>query len=151
MHINVYSIEKSTSKPIKSLIDEYIKMAKKYANLKDICMFNKQISKAQMVGENEAKVSYTKAYEPYLDGQNVCLDVKGDELDSFEFSKLFKNSSKINFFIGGAYGFEKSFLDKAQRVISLSRLTYAHKIAKVVLYEQIYRGLAIANNHPYHK
>ncbi|MDN5377136.1 MAG: rRNA (pseudouridine1915-N3)-methyltransferase, partial [Sulfurospirillum sp.] len=45
----------------------------------------------------------------------------------------------------------EEFLKKTDKVISLSKLTYAHKIAKVVLLEQIYRGLCIKNNHPYHK
>jgi 23S rRNA (pseudouridine1915-N3)-methyltransferase len=57
----------------------------------------------------------------------------------------------VKFFIGGAYGFEKAFLDKGDKVISLSSLTFSHKIAKMVLLEQIFRGYAILHNHPYHK
>jgi hypothetical protein len=49
------------------------------------------------------------------------------------------------------YKDRKAFQLCLKKIISLSRLTYAHKIAKVVLFEQIYRGLCIKNNHPYHK
>ncbi|PID47188.1 MAG: 23S rRNA (pseudouridine(1915)-N(3))-methyltransferase RlmH [Proteobacteria bacterium] len=151
MKINVYSVEKNQDLYVKNLNEEYIKMCLRYANLSDEVVFNKNIAKAQVLGEDEARGSYTKYFLPYLDGFCVSLDSSGEMLDSYEFAKMLKNKSKINFFIGGAYGFEKAFLSKTQRVISLSKLIYAHKIAKLVLFEQIYRGLSILNNHPYHK
>ncbi len=151
MKISVYSIEKSQSDIIVALVEEYKKMIKKFGQIDDIVLFNKSIASSQTKGEKEAKASYTKTYEPYLKGYSIALDVKGEELDSFEFSNLLKDKININFFIGGAFGFEESFLKKTQKVISLSRLTYAHKIAKAVLFEQIYRGLCINANHPYHK
>ena len=151
MNIKVFSIEKSGDNHIDALNKEFIKMISKSASVDDIVLFNKQIAKAQVKGAKEAKESYTRTYEPYLKGYNIALDVEGKECNSFEFSKIFDNVININFFIGGAYGFNKEFLDQTQKVISLSKLTFAHKIAKTVLYEQIYRGLCIKNNHPYHK
>ncbi len=126
-------------------------MIKKYADIKDNVLFNKNIASSQTKGEKEARESYTKVYKPFLKGYSISLDTRGVTLDSYEFSDIFKNNSHINFFIGGAYGFEENFLNKTQKVISLSNLTYAHKIAKVVLFEQIYRGLCINASHPYHK
>jgi 23S rRNA (pseudouridine1915-N3)-methyltransferase len=151
MNIKIFSIEKNSDKTIESISAEYKKMISRFSSFEDVTIFNKQISQAQTIGEREAKDSYTKVYEPYLKGYNVALDVAGKELDSFEFSDIFDNEVNVNFFIGGAYGFNDEFLGKAQKVISLSKLTYAHKIAKLVLYEQVYRGLCIKNNHPYHK
>ena len=151
MNITVYAIEKSKNEAMQSVIRDYLKMTKRFAKIEDKSIFNKQIALSQTKGDIEAKKSYTKAYEPFLSGFNVALDVLGDKLDSFEFSEIFKQNSNINFFIGGAFGFEKEFLKQTQKVISLSRLTYAHKVAKVVLFEQIYRGLCINANHPYHK
>jgi 23S rRNA (pseudouridine1915-N3)-methyltransferase len=151
MNIKVFSIEKSSNKTIEVLNKEFMKMISKNASIEDVILFNKQIALAQTKGAIEAKESYSKLYEPYLKGYNVALDVCGDDCDSFEFSKIFDKSVNINIFIGGAFGFNKEFLNKTQKVISLSKLTYAHKIAKVVLYEQIYRGLCIKTNHPYHK
>jgi 23S rRNA (pseudouridine1915-N3)-methyltransferase len=151
MNIKVFSIEKSSNKTIDILNKEYMKMISKYGSIEDIVLFNKHIALAQSKGECEARESYRKIYEPHLKGYSIALDVEGKSCDSFEFSKIFDNEININFFIGGAYGFDKEFLDKTQKIISLSTLTYAHKIAKVVLYEQIYRGLCIGSNHPYHK
>lgn len=151
MKISIYSIEKSISADIKNLSSEFIKMSSKWAKVEDISIFNNQISNAQNIGVNEAKLSYTKAYEPYFKDLTIALDVKGKSIDSHEFSNIFQNKSSVKFFIGGAYGLEDSFLKKCDHVISLSSLTFAHKIAKVVLLEQIYRALCIQNNHPYHK
>lgn len=151
MKISIYSIEKKTNKNVKILIDEYIKMASKFATLDNVCIFNNKISKAQKLSKNEARASYEEAYLSKLDGFCISLDEKGDSLDSLAFSQILTKSKNINFFIGGAYGFSKEFLQKTQRVISLSKLTYAHKIAKLVLFEQIYRALCINKNHPYHK
>lgn len=151
MKAYIYSIEKKTNKNVKILIDEYIKMASKFATLEDICIFSNKISKAQKLSKNEARASYEEAYLSKLDGFCICLDEKGESLDSLAFSQILEKNKRINFFIGGAYGFSKEFLQKANKIISLSKLTYAHKIAKLVLFEQIYRALCINKNHPYHK
>ena len=151
MHIKVFTIEKSSEPSIELLSKEYTKMISRFSKIEEIKIFNKQIAQAQTIGEREAQASYSKVYEPHLKGLNIALDDQGLHVDSFEFSTLFDDDVNINFFIGGAFGFEDAFLSKTQKIISLSRLTYAHKIAKVVLFEQIYRGLCIKNNHPYHK
>ena len=151
MNVKVFTIEKSSDKSLEAIASEYTKMISRFAKVEEIKIFNKQIASAQMIGEKEARASYTKAYEPYLKGYNVALDVQGEQLSSEQFSALFDQDVSIIFFIGGAFGFDEVFLGKTQKIISLSRLTYAHKIAKVVLFEQIYRGLCIKNNHPYHK
>jgi len=151
MNVKVFTIEKSSDKALDAIASEYTKMISRFAKVEEIKIFNKQIASAQMIGEKEARASYTKAYEPHLKGYNVALDVEGVELSSEQFSALFDQDVNVNFFIGGAFGFEEAFLGQTQKIISLSRLTYAHKIAKVVLFEQIYRGLCIKNNHPYHK
>jgi len=151
VNIKVFTIEKSSEPSIEMLSKEFGKMISRFAKIEEVKIFTKPIALAQSIGVNEAQNAYTKAYEPHLKGYNVALDVEGEVLDSEAFSRLFSNDMHVNFFIGGAFGFEDAFLKQTQKIISLSRLTYAHKIAKVVLFEQIYRGLCIVNNHPYHK
>ena len=149
--INIYQIAKNDKDEFSPLVVNFIKMASKYAKIEIYNLFNKQIGKAQTIGEKDAKRSYSEVFEPKLSGFNIALDVLGKKLDSFGFSKLTEDNTTINFFIGGAFGFEKEFLQKCDRIISLSDLTMAHKIANIVLLEQIFRGLCISNNHPYHK
>ncbi len=52
--------------------------------------------------------------------------------------------------IGGAAGLAPDLLRRADERLSLGPLTLPHQLARVVLAEQIYRGLAIAAGHPYH-
>ena len=153
MHkINLYTISKKDQSCYDKISNDFIKMAKKYGKIEVFSIFNKNINQAQNRGLIEAKKSYTKALEPYLkDGFNIALDPKGKVLDTFEFANLIKKNTKINFFIGGAFGFEEEFLKRCDQTISLSKLTFSHKIAKITLLEQIYRSFAIINSHPYHK
>jgi len=127
-------------------------MSSKYATVEVHSLFNKKIAKAQTLGEKESYKAYNEIYIPKLNsGYNIALDVLGEQVDSFEFSKMIDNKHTINFFIGGAYGFDREFLNRCDQVISLSKLTFAHKIATIVLFEQVFRSLSILNNHPYHK
>lgn len=127
-------------------------MSSKFAKVEVHSLFTKQIAKAQTMGEKEAQKAYNELYFPKLStGYNIALDVLGKQIDSFEFSTLFKDKNCVNFFIGGAYGFDKEFLVKCDKIVSLSQLTMAHKVANLVLCEQIFRSLAILHNHPYHK
>ena len=150
MEILVYSISKEKIE-FYSEINEYIKMSKKYANIKDKVLFNNQIAKAKSSSKDMALKAYDETYEPLIEGFCVGLDEGGKMLDSVEFSKLFLAKNKVSFFIGGAYGLSNNFKSKMDKIISLSKMTFAHKIAKLVLYEQIFRGLCINANHPYHK
>ncbi len=143
MRINVYSIEKKED--FGEEIKEFIKKSKPFADVKNITLYSKNLSKSA----NPQK-EYSKIFEKYLNnGFNVILSPEGKLIDSFEFSKIFEHS-EINFFIAGAWGFEDNF-KKNGKIISISPLTMSHKIAKLVLFEQIYRGLSIKHNHPYHK
>ncbi|RBQ27532.1 MULTISPECIES: 23S rRNA (pseudouridine(1915)-N(3))-methyltransferase RlmH [Arcobacteraceae] len=151
MKINIYSILKPTNDDFDKIIKEFIKMSSKYAKVEVHYIFNKEIAKAQTIGDKEAQEIYTKTYLPLLKGFNIALDVLGKQVDTYAFSKLIEDKNEINFFIGGAFGFERDFLTKCDNVISLSNLTFAHKVANVVLAEQIFRSLCIQNNHPYHK
>ncbi|WP_419771467.1 MAG: 23S rRNA (pseudouridine(1915)-N(3))-methyltransferase RlmH [Candidatus Marinarcus sp.] len=151
MKINIYAIAKPSNDEFDKLCKEFMKMSSKYAKVESVSLFNKKIAKAQTLGEKEAQQSYSEAFEPYMNGYNIALDVLGSKMESFEFAKMIENSTVVNFFIGGAYGFERDFLKKCDKIVTLSDLTMAHKIANLVLQEQLFRALCIINNHPYHK
>jgi len=152
MKIEIVSIAKKEKTLYDPLYKDLIKMISRFATLKDTEIFNKEINKAHTISSQSAQKIYTKVLEPHL---NACFSVTlhpdGKLIDSFEFSKLLNDKMSVKFFIGGAYGFEDDFLKKSDTVISLGKLTMSHKIAKVVLLEQIYRGFSILSNHPYHK
>lgn len=152
MRVRIFTIEKSEDSDIESMLKDYQKMSQKFCSLEFVKLFDKSLAASQKRGVDVAKESYEKAYLPYFENSyNIALDKEGKNMDSMVFSKFFDKHSNINFFIGGAYGFNESFLKKADAVLSLSPLTFSHKLAKLVLAEQVFRGVAIKNNHPYHK
>jgi 23S rRNA (pseudouridine1915-N3)-methyltransferase len=152
MTISIYLIAKNDKDEFEPIVKNFIKMSKKFAKVEIYNMFNKHISKAQTISQIESQLAYTNVLEPKMQNTfNIALDVLGTKLDSFEFSNIINAHANINFFIGGAYGFSREFISKCDKVISISDMTMAHKIVSIVLLEQVFRGLCIANNHPYHK
>lgn len=152
MTIEILSIAKKEHSVYDPLYKELTKMISRFAKVEDIELFNKDVTKAHTISPDASKAAYSKLLEPYMNkSYNVILHPEGKLIDSYEFSKLLDGKIAIKFFIGGAYGFEESFLKRGDAVISLGNITLSHKIAKAVLLEQIYRGFSLLNNHPYHK
>ncbi len=153
MKINIIIVDKKGKDQLYApLIEHYKKIAKPFAKVEVIELFDKEIAKAHDISPEAAQKSYTKAMEKYLSGAfNVALDPSSKELDSHQFAKLLKDRGVVNFYIGGAYGFESGFLTKCNQAVSFGKITLSHKLMKVVLLEQVFRGLSINHNHPYHK
>lgn len=85
----------------------------------------------------------------------VLLDEKGKELSSVKFSEwlqhiINKNPRAIVFIIGGAYGFENVLRERANAIVTLSRLTFTHEMARLIFTEQLYRAMTILRNENYH-
>jgi len=153
MKINIIIVDKRSKETLYSpLIEHYKKMIKRFAEVEVIEVFDKNIAKAHEASATEAQKSYSIALAGYLkSGYNIALDPESRAVDSHQFADLMRDETTLNFFIGGAYGFEKSFLSSCQKRVSLGAITMSHKLVKVVLMEQIFRGFSIINNHPYHK
>ena len=152
MNIEIVSIAKKEKSIYDPLYKELTKMISRFAKIRDTEIFTKDVTKAHTISPDAAQKAYTKVLEGHI-GKDFCITLHPDGklIDSFEFSKLLDDKMSVKFFIGGAYGFEESFLKKSDKVISLGKITMSHKIAKAVLLEQIYRGFSILSNHPYHK
>jgi len=54
----------------------------------------------------------------------------------------------IKFFIGEEEGFKEKHRKRADRIISLSKLTFPHERVRVIIAEQTFRGLSILHHHP---
>lgn len=84
----------------------------------------------------------------------VCLDERGKMLSSVEFSAFLRQSFDTArtpcFIIGGAYGLSEKVKTRADRLISFSPMTFPHELARVLLFEQLYRADAILHGRPYH-
>lgn len=85
----------------------------------------------------------------------ILLREGGKSFDSINFSsfitRLLDSNKPIIFVIGGASGHGKAVLQKESASLSLSPLTFPHKMARLILVEQLYRAQTIIQKHPYHK
>jgi 23S rRNA (pseudouridine1915-N3)-methyltransferase len=86
----------------------------------------------------------------------IILDERGSQSTSVEFAKrmydsLEEGGSRLSFFIGGADGLPAELKADRGRLISLSKLTFTHQMARLLLVEQIYRATEIQKGSGYHK
>ncbi|HET9553620.1 MAG TPA: 23S rRNA (pseudouridine(1915)-N(3))-methyltransferase RlmH [Anaeromyxobacteraceae bacterium] len=85
----------------------------------------------------------------------VVLDERGDEPTSVELSKRVERwltrGQDVALVIGGSDGLSKAVLERAQETLALSKMTLAHRLARLVLVEQLYRAMTILRGEPYHK
>ena len=81
----------------------------------------------------------------------IALDERGEEVTSRQLADLLGRYGKVAFLIGGADGLGPAARQRAARTVRLSALTLTHEMAQVLLLEQIYRGLCILRNRPYHR
>ena len=88
-------------------------------------------------------------------GKTIACDMNGENFSSIGFSRVLNNSIEINqdisFVIGGSFGLSRNVLNHADMLLSISSLTFPHRLFKIILIEQIYRSFSIFNNQPYHK
>ena len=87
--------------------------------------------------------------------RGVALTRKGRALDSAAFAERVsawrRDARDVALVIGGADGLDPAVLERCETHLSLSPLTFPHELARVVLYEQLYRACTILGGEPYHK
>lgn len=86
----------------------------------------------------------------------IALALEGKEYDSKSFSEfigsmMLDGKSDITFIIGGSTGLDASIINKADYSLCLSKMTFPHQLARVVLLEQVYRAFKIIKGETYHK
>jgi 23S rRNA (pseudouridine1915-N3)-methyltransferase len=85
----------------------------------------------------------------------VALDERGKEFATREFAAWLATrlaaARDVAFLIGGADGLAREVLARCDFKLSLSRLTLPHALARVVLFEQLYRAQSLLAHHPYHR
>ncbi len=89
-------------------------------------------------------------------GYKIALCVEGTQLSSEELAKKIESvavsgDSEITFIIGGAFGMDERVKKTANYRLSISKMTFTHRMMRVILEEQIYRALNILSGGHYHK
>lgn len=157
MRITVIAVGK-LSPMWKDAAQEYTKRISKYCKVTVI-----ELSEEKTEGrlrENELKALLEKEAEKIQKaippGAYTCaLDLKGELMDSEQFAAWMKRieeeNGEICFLIGSHAGLSEKTLEKCNKRLSFSPMTFPHQLARVMLLEQVYRGFAIQHGVPYHK
>ena len=136
--VKIYAVGKVKERNIQALIDEYLKRLKVFAKVEIVELKDRGIGKES---EEIAKL---------IDGKTYLLDELGPQFSSIAFSELINDNEEIKLIIGGADGINGEVKAKA-KLLSLSRMTFTHELARLILAEQVYRAFMIINNRNYHK
>ena len=156
--INIICIGKIKESLFKDAINEYSKRLSKYCKLNIIELPDEKIPDKinQSIIDNikEKECNNIISHIP-KDTYLICLDLKGKELSSEEFSKeldtLSLMTSSITFVIGGSLGITTKLLSLSKKSICFSKMTFPHQLIRVFLLEQLFRGFKISNNETYHR
>ena len=120
--------------------------AKKCEKLSLLDVKEEKANNPEIVMKKEGKRLLEKAK-----GFTVALSEDGVPLTSQMLAELLARNPQITFLVGGAFGIAQEVKDESNLIFSLSRLTFPHELAHLVLIEQIYRAQKINEGHPYHK
>jgi len=146
---------------LQTATDHYLKMLKKWANvkvieLKPISVPNKSPETRKQIQKKEAeklKLTLSK----YLSNKSkvFLLSETGRSQTTTEWAKKIETCqnqgvSQIAFCIGSSLGFDSSVYDLAQDSFNLGKQTLSHELARVVLAEQLFRAWSVTQSHPYH-
>ncbi len=139
--------------------NEYLKRIKAYHEITETeYRPSRLIEKSQpeilLAKEEETKLIasiFQKTHKTF----SVALDPAGKQMPTLAWASMLKSVQEnqghhIHFWIGSSVGFLDSTLKSFHKVISLGPQTTSHELARVVLYEQIYRALSYNAGHPYH-
>lgn len=155
MKISLLAVGRTDSTAIEGLIGEYEKRLKRFVD------FSREelpdVKNARSLPEKEQKtregIDILARIRPsdYL----LLLDERGKQLSSPEFAgniQKHMNSGIKNlvFVIGGPYGFSEQVYQRANGLISLSKMTFSHQMVRLFFTEQLYRAFTILNGLPYH-
>ena len=139
MKIQILAVGKMRDRHMAALCDEYVQRARRHVPVEIVEV------------EDDAALARRLPARAEL----IALEPGGDAWTTEELARhlersMVHGSQAIAFLIGGALGLPKEVVERSARRLSLSNLTLPHRLARVVLCEQIYRAMTIIRGEPYH-
>jgi len=142
--ITILAVGKVKERGIREALDDYFGRVKRHFPIEEV-----EVRDAPAV--ELAKVLLKRLPS---DAYAVALDMVGTSRNSEQFarwldSKAGQGKGNIVFLIGGADGLPPDIMSRAAEKLSLSAMTFPHRLARLVLAEQLYRAVTILRNEPY--
>ena len=154
----ILSVGKLKEKPYREMADEYLKRLSRFGKYEEIELPDLPEGGGSAALEEQVK---TKEGEAILSrikpGDHViALTIPGKQTDSPALAKHLQElrtngAGRIVFVIGGSLGLGKNVLERADEEMSMSKMTFPHQLARVMLLEQLYRAEKINAGERYHK
>lgn len=156
MKIKIIALGKIKEKFLKEGIDEFLKRLTPYApleviELQPIEIKDENLTSRVLDEEGDKILAHIKP-QSYV----ITMEIKGKQLSSEEFSEKLETLindgiSEVIFVIGSSCGISQKVSARANYKMSISKMTFLHQFARLLLIEQIYRAFKIMRNETYHK
>lgn len=156
MNIKIIALGKIKEKFLKAGIDEFLKRLTPYASVEIIELPAIEIKDENLTAkvleqEGEKILSHIKP-QAFV----ITMEIKGKMLSSEEFAHQINSLtnegiSEIIFIIGSSCGISPTVSARANLKMSMSKMTFLHQFARLILVEQIYRAFKIIKGETYHK
>ena len=142
--INIVCVGKLKEQYLRDACAEYIKRLSRFCKLEI-----KELPERHSLKEEAEEILRE------LRGYTVVLAIEGKMRSSEEFSVdlkvVFDRGGEMTFVIGSSCGLDQSVKDRADLLLSFSKMTFPHQLFRVLLLEQIYRAFMISGGSEYHK
>lgn len=156
MKIKIIALGKIKEKFLKDGIDEFLKRLTPYATIEIL-----ELTPVEIKDENLVQKSLEQEAEKILanikpNSYVITLEILGKQLSSEEFAQKINDItisgvSELVFVIGSSCGIAPVVSQRADYKLSISKMTFLHQFARLLLVEQIYRAFKILKNETYHK
>ena len=157
LRLRVIAVGKLKEAYLRDACAEYAKRISRFAELKLVELPEARLPEtpgdAEIQGAlNQEATSMLKACEGYV----IALCIEGKELSSEAFAARLSDlavqgQSTVTLLIGSSHGLADTVKQRADLRFSMSPMTFPHQLARVMLLEQLYRAMQIANGGKYHK
>ena len=158
LQINILYVGNIKDKFFQDAVSEYEKRLNGLCKLKNIEL---KEEKPKDESESEIATIIRKEGDRLLEAippksYKIALCVEGKQISSEDLAQKISEIplsgySEITFIIGGAFGMDERVKKAADFRLSISKMTFTHRMMRVILIEQIYRALNIASGGHYHK
>ena len=159
MNITLICVGKLKEKFYEDAVAEYCKRLRAYCKINIIELPEKR--SGEKIAEKEILMQLEKEADEIKKKitsgcQTVAMCVEGTLISSEKLASMFRETAVHGsgdwcFIIGGSYGLAESIKQQCKYRISMSKMTFPHHLARVMLLEQIYRGFKINSGEEYHK
>lgn len=159
LNITLICVGKMREKHYIAAFEEYQKRLTPYCKLEHIELSETRLGQAPSQAEISSGLSKEAAeinrHVP-SGAYVIAMCIEGVERSSDELAELFSKcagsgTSRLCFIVGSSYGLDESIKKQANERLSMSKMTFPHHLARVMLAEQIYRAVMINEGSRYHK